>query len=924
MRRFPWTGLFLAGVVLLHPGCGGGGGTSTPPVKSPAGLAYATNPAVFTVGLAITSDLPSSTGGAPTRYSVAPTLPAGLNLDATTGAVSGTPKAVTPRATYTVTASNSAGGTTADLVITVNDAAPASLAYTTPSATYPRGAAIAANAPVTTGGTPNAYAVQPALPAGLTLNPATGVISGTPSTVTPAASYVVTASNDAGSVTTTLTLAVAEVAPAGLTYTVTSAAYPLGIAIAPNRPSFSGGAPTAYAVTPPLPAGLALDPATGVITGTPRTVTAPAAYVVTGSNPAGSSQATLTLSVVDPPPQGLTYAVTNAYYAVGTPITPNTPSVTGGTVASYSVNPALPAGIGLDPVTGVISGTPSATAARATYTVTASNSGGTSSAALTIVVYPPGPTLDLSVAAIEFTQSTQTPGNTVPIIAGKNGLVRVFVVANQANSAAPSVRVTLTNNGTAVAGYPKTIPAPGTSTPLALSEGALASSWNLAIPGSDLTSPTGSGFGIQATVDPAGLVPEGDTTNNTSQVALALNTVPTFRTTIFPVVLTSGTASVTETNKSTWVARFAKMWPVADVDVQVGSPFTSSVATLSSTDDTTWSRLLSDLRTKHQADGATDRYYYGAVTTPYASGTAGLGYVAGVTSDYSARTAIGWDKASGYADGGLYPEVFAHEVGHNLGLSHAPCGVTTYDTSYPYSNALIGVWGYDSVKNVLESPTTVVDVMSYCSPVWVSDYNYKKVLATRTATGALVAAAGDVAQECLIARGIVHKDGTVELLPGFRTRAVPSTAVAQGDLRLEGRDAAGKVVLTTPLATEEAGCDPGPHERHFFVALPVASADLDALADLRVLRDGKVVATGVPSVAAAAEPSLRRISDAEVALTWDASTRPAVMVRDGGTGEVIAILQGGQQTFRTTARSLDLVWSDGVKGHTTRMTQVEP
>ncbi len=922
MLPYRWIGLSLAGVLLVNLGCGGGG-SSSPEVKSPSNLTYATNPAVFTLGQAITNDVPSYAGGAPTRFSVAPALPQGLSLNSTTGVLGGTPSAITPTATYTVTASNSAGGTTAALVITVNDVAPASLTYSAPTATYPRGVPIAANVASHTGGNPTSYAVMPALPAGLTLGPSTGVIMGTPTAVTPAAAYVVTASNASGSVTATLTLAVADMAPTGLTYTRTTAAYPRGTAIPANVPSYGGGAPTSFTVAPALPAGLTLDPASGIIGGTPTTLSAPAAYVVTASNLLGSTMATLTLSVVDAAPTGLAYAVPVAYYAVGTAIAPNVPSSGGGPVASYTVSPALPDGLSLSAATGVITGTPTAATAKATYRVTASNAGGSSSADLSIVVFPPGTTLDLTVGKIEFTQSTQTPDNTVPIVAGKNGLARVFVLANQANSAAPLVQITLTNNGVPVAGYPKTATASGASTPQAVSEGVLGSSWNLAIPGTDLAAPTGTGYALQATVDPGGLVAEGDKANNTAQVALSVVAVPTFRTTIFPVVLNSGTGNVTESNKAAWVSRLARMWPIADVDVQVGAPFTPSVADLGSSDDTAWKTVLSDLATKHAADGASGRYYYGALKVSYSSGTAGMGYVPSVNSPFSARTAIGWDKASGYADGGLYPEVFAHEVGHNFGLSHAPCGVSSYDTSYPYANGVIGVWGYDTANNVLESPTTVEDVMSYCSPVWVSDYNYKKVLAARAATGAFVAVPSEAKQECLLVRGILHPDGTAELLPGFRTQAAPSTIRPQGDLRMEGLDASGKVVLTAPFEAEEVGCDPGPRDRHFVVALPASAADLDAVSGVRILRDGQVLASRTSPRKAAGEPILRRISEREVALAWDAAAQPAVMVRDNATGEVVAILEGGQRTFRSASTSLDLVFSDGVKGHTTRMKEVD-
>ena len=89
----------------------------------PSGLAYAVNPAVYTVGTAITANTPSSSGGAVTAYAVSPALPAGLSLNTSTGAIAGTPTASAALATYTVTATNAAGEATVGLVLTVNAAA---------------------------------------------------------------------------------------------------------------------------------------------------------------------------------------------------------------------------------------------------------------------------------------------------------------------------------------------------------------------------------------------------------------------------------------------------------------------------------------------------------------------------------------------------------------------------------------------------------------------------------------------------------------------------------------------------------------------------------------------------------------------------------------------------------------------------------
>src|SRR6266496_2425435 len=71
------------------------------------------------------------------------------------------------------------------------------------------------------------------------------------------------------------------------------------------------------------------------------------------------------------PPPILSYATTSAVYTLGTAITPNTVTNSGGVASAYGVEPALPAGLSLNLTTGAISGTPTAVVAQATYIVTA-------------------------------------------------------------------------------------------------------------------------------------------------------------------------------------------------------------------------------------------------------------------------------------------------------------------------------------------------------------------------------------------------------------------------------------------------------------------------------------------------------------------------------------------------------------------------
>jgi hypothetical protein len=342
----------------------------------PSSLTYNPNPAVYVKDLAIAPNAPSHSGGAVISWSVSPALPSGLSLNPATGVITGTPTVAQAATTYTVTATNSGGSTTVGLSIAVNLRTRSSITYSLNPATYTRGAAIVPNTPQNVPAGFTSFTVSSALPAGLAMNPATGVITGTPTLVTPTASYTVAANGAGASMLVNLVITVREMAPSGLIYSQNPAVYTKGTPIAANLPASAGGPIAAYSVAPALPAGLVLDGVTGIITGTPLAVTPAAAYTVTGTNSGGSVSVALTLAVIDVAPSGLSYSLNPATYEAGSAITPNVPTYGGGTITSFTVFPALPAGLGLNPLTGVISGTPTSATAMTGYTITGSNSGG--------------------------------------------------------------------------------------------------------------------------------------------------------------------------------------------------------------------------------------------------------------------------------------------------------------------------------------------------------------------------------------------------------------------------------------------------------------------------------------------------------------------------------------------------------------------
>ena len=336
--------------------------------SAPTLLSYNT-PNVFTVSTSVVNLAPTVTGDN-LIFSVAPALPAGLTMDTATGVISGTPTVVSVAADYTVTATNSGGNVTFDVVIIVNDIAPFALSYTTPNI-YTVGTTISDLIPTITGNVSN-YSIVPTMPDGLSFNASTGVISGTPTATSPETPYLITATNSGGSTSFAVFITVIDVAPATLSYN-TPNVYVVNTSAVNLTPTFTG-LNLAFSVSPNLPAGLNLDGATGVISGTPTAISATTNYTVTATNSGGSVTFVVSITVNDIAPLALSYETPNIY-TVNTSVVNLAPTVSASNL-TFTVSPSLPLGLVIDATTGIISGTPSTVSATTMYTVTATNSGG--------------------------------------------------------------------------------------------------------------------------------------------------------------------------------------------------------------------------------------------------------------------------------------------------------------------------------------------------------------------------------------------------------------------------------------------------------------------------------------------------------------------------------------------------------------------
>ena len=268
----------------------------------------------YTKDTAITAlELPVAMGGmGALTYTLTP-VPMGLSFDAASRTLTGTPTTTTTAPTthtYTVTDDTSDTALTTSLMFMITiSAAPATLSFgseTIANQTYAVSTVIPALAlPEAMGGTPPlTYSLAP-VPGGLSFNPTTRMLSGTPSTEQTATEHTYTVTDDTSGTALTASLMFTitvnvEGTPtfvdtvADQTYTENTAITPLAL------PAATGGMGTLTYSLAPVPAGLSFDVDTRMLTGTPTTPTPTATqhtYTVTDSTPVTALTASLTFTI---------------------------------------------------------------------------------------------------------------------------------------------------------------------------------------------------------------------------------------------------------------------------------------------------------------------------------------------------------------------------------------------------------------------------------------------------------------------------------------------------------------------------------------------------------------------------------------------------------------------------------------------------
>ena len=293
-------------------------------------------------------------------------LPPGLNLDANTGAITGTPT-TNGVFNFTVRVTDANGLTaTKNESISVFDGP----TITTSPLTYN----VYANASLTITDTvlvgsgaikPSAGWSATGLPAGMTINSTTGAISGTP-TVDGSYSVVVSVT-DINNLTDTETILIRVTSKPIITTTTPLTRAVQGVPITPIPQTKTVGTaaiPSTGAwsiIAGSLPAGLVLNPDTGEISGT-ATVTGVFPFTVQLTDSAGEVAVKAETITVLAPPTITTSTLTYKFYTNSSNSVVNTATAGTGAIASAGwTATGIPTGMSINATTGLISGTPTVT-----------------------------------------------------------------------------------------------------------------------------------------------------------------------------------------------------------------------------------------------------------------------------------------------------------------------------------------------------------------------------------------------------------------------------------------------------------------------------------------------------------------------------------------------------------------------------------
>jgi hypothetical protein len=480
---------------------------------------------------------------------------------------------------------------------------------------------------------------------------------------------------------------------------------------------------------------------------------------------------------------------------------------------------------------------------------------------------------DLTIGHVEITQAVQTDSNSVTLVANRQTVVRVYTQSNSSYTVdGVYVSISAYRSGSELPSSPLSV-GPGIS-PVTWSRADINTSFNTLLPSAWLSG----NVTLYMTVNPSETVDENDYTNNTVTKSMSFTSVPALNITVVPIYYRhSSTGKIYSPASSSFIqAAFERFYPVGTVNVTVHSQYAFS-GNLNNYE--AWSNLLDIVTTIKENEGAPEsQVYYGLIPLLDSNGNTWWGSSGG---GYAGLGWVGYRVAIGITDAYLKQyeyyvngkDIANHEVGHNFGRYHAPCGdPSNPDSNFPYTNGVVGQYGFDmSAWQVI--PKTYQDIMGYCDPNWISDYTYLGLLENQLDYGAREIALSTT--DNLYVRASIGDDGTAILQPVYALPGYPDETPADSEYTLEFIDANGDVIAFQPVAVHLAeGKDFQTRSIHATLPKPELP-----FSNIRLVRNG--VTVGERSLAQSGQlrttqPAIY-LENGELILNWGTPQIPAMV-----------------------------------------------
>ncbi|WP_341676957.1 hypothetical protein [Niveibacterium sp. SC-1] len=507
----------------------------------------------------------------------------------------------------------------------------------------------------------------------------------------------------------------------------------------------------------------------------------------------------------------------------------------------------------------------------------------------------------VTIAKLDVVQtySQQSSTGYQRLVPGKQALVRVFLTGTT-GAVSPALSAQVSANGTALGTLTLSGPATISNTVDSFSYGQ---SYNATMPPEWVRS------GLQVVVEAR---------NGSELVAKATRTPVvgsrvTMQLMLVPLIADNGNSGATVTAqlpaptdiRNTLLRTYPLVADALTTSVRAAYRITSTAAVRSEDE---WVDALQELEQLRSSENAANNrgngwHYFGFVPLPnFSSGIVGLAYQNTSNGNGAVRSAIGADNEVPFA-----LDTMTHELGHNQGLGHAPCGLSAQEIqaddfarTFPYTNGGVGPAPiFDALSLTPATPKPVYDVMSYCDGAYFSDYSYQKVQAfmenLTSASLRNVAVAAPI--DLLLLTGRISGD-TVSFKPATALRGRPSSGSGDWTLRVQTTDGATSDYPFTPVQVADATGAPA----HFAIAVPAGD-----IAQVQVLHQGKTLPSTAPDAAVSASArgatgsSDLQWSEAagQLELVWDAARYPSLAVShvDAETQVLALNLTGGKASL---------------------------